>query len=230
MKREGMTIRDAAEAWVSEMNAYPYNMIDALTKADIDSWYEVTLPATCDRVYVYDRSECGTITEVEDRDDEQVFTVEMDDGVIVEVGIDDFEVERDSFLPMWGTLWSFGDSADDYWLEECGGIKIMSECGFRVYHHEEFGYIFGIDGAGYSFYEAHWIPLYKKRGFQWHDENADKEGYVPPTYRKLELYDSMLGYLVELINVKSELKSCLLRIGFTEEEIVEELGEEYSGH
>ena len=78
-------------------------------------------------------------------------------------------------LPMWGTLWQFGDSADDWWLEEGDGIRIMSECGFRIYEHEEFGYFFGIDGAGYDFYEAHWIPLYKARGLHWHDEEAMQE-------------------------------------------------------
>ena len=83
------------------------------------------------------------------------------------------ESEYDDGLPMWGTMWSFGDSADDWWLEEKDGIKVMSECGFRIYEHEEYGYFFGIDGAGYDFYEAHWIPLYKARGLKWHDENAD---------------------------------------------------------
>ena len=36
------------------------------------------------------------------------------------------------------------------------------------------GYFFGIDGAGYSFYEEHWIPLYKARGLQWHKENEEE--------------------------------------------------------
>ena len=75
---------------------------------------------------------------------------------------------------MWETMWSFGDSADNYWLEELGGLEIMADCGFRIYKSEEFGYFFGIDGAGYSFYEKHWIPLYKARGFQWHKENEEE--------------------------------------------------------
>ena len=45
----------------------------------------------------------------------------------------------------------------------------MADCGFRIYQSEDYGYVFGIDGAGYNFYEAHWIPLYKARGFQWHE-------------------------------------------------------------
>lgn len=73
-------------------------------------------------------------------------------------------------LPMWGTMWSFGDRLDDWWLEEENGIEVMSRLGFRIYHSEEYGYFFGIDGAGYDFYEEHWIPLYQARGLRWHEE------------------------------------------------------------
>ena len=81
--------------------------------------------------------------------------------------------ERDedaNYLPRWGTMWSFGDSADDYWLEEEDGLELMAECGFRIYEQEDFGYLFGIDGAGYSFMDEHWIPLYKARGLRWHEK------------------------------------------------------------
>ena len=76
---------------------------------------------------------------------------------------------------MWGTMWSFGDNVDDWWLEKNGGLQAMSNCGFRIYESEEFGYFFGIDGAGYDFYESHWEPLYKARGLQWHDPMAEEE-------------------------------------------------------
>lgn len=77
------------------------------------------------------------------------------------------EYEPDEVLPMWGTMWSFSDPTDEWWLEE-QGIKLMSDIGFRIYRHEEYGYFFGLDGAGYDFYEAHWIPLYKAMGLSWH--------------------------------------------------------------
>lgn len=78
--------------------------------------------------------------------------------------------ENARYLPMWDTMWSFSDSADDSWLEEEGGLELMAECGFRIYEQEDFGYLFGIDGAGYSFLHEHWIPLYKARGLRWHEE------------------------------------------------------------
>ena len=71
---------------------------------------------------------------------------------------------------MWGTMWTFGDSLDDEWARE--NIEIIQKCGFRVYESDDFGIIFGIDGAGYNFYENHWIPLYKARGLKWHNEEV----------------------------------------------------------
>ncbi|MDR0531405.1 MAG: hypothetical protein LBG83_05000 [Oscillospiraceae bacterium] len=79
-------------------------------------------------------------------------------------GNDDY----DSLLPMWGTMWSFRTSADGWWIEKENNRQAMADCGFRIYEQEDYGYIFGIDGAGYDFYEAHWIPLYKARGLKWH--------------------------------------------------------------
>lgn len=80
--------------------------------------------------------------------------------------------QDEAYFPSWGTMFQFSDSADDYWLEELDGIKILSECGFRVFYSERWGYFFGLDGGGYNFYEAHWIPLYKARGLKWHKEVA----------------------------------------------------------
>jgi len=77
-------------------------------------------------------------------------------------------VERDSFLPMWGWMWSFSDGTDSRWLEDKKNLQSMADCGFRIYEQEDYGYIFGIDGMGYDFYEAHWIPLYKARGLKCH--------------------------------------------------------------
>ncbi len=169
----GLTILGATREWVKEMDAIQHSMISELIKHDVDSWTELTVPAYGDRVYVYENDEGGEIIKVKVNDDDcRTYVVKLDSQETVEIEADDFEVERDSFLPMWGTMWSFGDSADDYWLSDLDGIALMSECGFRIYEHEEWGYFFGIDGAGYDFFEAHWVPLYKARGLQWHDERT----------------------------------------------------------
>lgn len=169
-----MTIEEAARKWVGEMNAIPYGMIEKLMSIEDDDIREVTEPAIGDRVYVFNLPEEYTGNEYEGEvedilHEENAYIIKLDDGTSVKVRHNDFMVEYYSALPMWGTLWMFDDSTDNWWLEEGDGIKKMSECGFRVYESEEFGYFFGIDGAGYDFYEAHWIPLYKARGLKWHD-------------------------------------------------------------
>lgn len=181
--RKGVTIKEAAEMWVREMNAIPQGVIQKLMRFGDGDIEEVTEPAVGDRVYCYQpiSERCGVIDDIYE---DGRYHLQMDDGSWTDAERDDFEVERDDILPMWGTMWTFGDSCDDYWLEEGDGIKIMSECGFRIYESEDFGYIFGIDGAGFDFYEAFWIPLYKARGLQWHDPEAEHEyqmsrkGYV----------------------------------------------------
>lgn len=163
---------DAVHAWVAEFNRFPTDMIDTLMKADPDSWCEVSTPSVGDRVYVCEEDESGEVISVryssDDEDDEELYEVKLDNQETVFAHLSDLEIEFYDRLPMWGAMWQFGDPCDEHWIEEEENRKKMSGCGFRIYHHEEWGYFFGIDGAGYSFYEAHWIPLYKARGLEWH--------------------------------------------------------------
>lgn len=169
------TINDAAHGWVKEFNSFPLDMISKLVKLDIDDWHEMTTPAYGNRVYHFEKSEDGEITEVIHNEDKTLYKILLDNGETVQADEEDFEVEREDFLPCWGTMWSFDDSCDNGWFDYDNGIQKMSECGFRVYESDEFGYFFGIDGAGYDFYEAHWIPLYKARGLQWHETDETEE-------------------------------------------------------
>lgn len=182
MLREGMTVREAAEEWVREFSAIPQGMIEKLMRLDPYNWGEVTAPSYGCRVYVsgsnlpdsYDgeMNEGGVVGYDEET---ELYCVELDDGFKVSLEEGDFEVIRYEALPMWGMMWSFKDSADNHWLSDKDGIGIMSRCGFRIYESEEFGYFFGIDGAGYSFYEEHWVPLYRARGLQWHDPATEEK-------------------------------------------------------
>ena len=66
--------------------------------------------------------------------------------------------ECDDVLPMWGTMWSFHDELDSSFIQK------IAECGFRVFYQEDMGYLIGIDGGGYDFLEAHWLPMYRVFG------------------------------------------------------------------
>lgn len=184
---DGKTVRDGAREWIATFNAIDQDIIRTLMKYAPDEWREVTLPSTYQRVYVYNLPEhCestshsgeivghSVISDEEDNVLSEYWCIALDDGEEITLdNLDDVEIDFDYTLPMWGTMWSFGDMADKVWLEERGGLQIMSNCGFRIYQHDEWGYFFGIDGAGYDFYEAHWEPLYIARGLKWHDETKE---------------------------------------------------------
>ena len=178
MLREGMTRREAAQEWVNGFNAVLTLMIAKLMRADPDDWCEVTRPAVGDRVYVFDADSGGVIEVYKGT----LCKVKLDNGLIWRGHMSRMEIEHYDGLPMWGTMWSFGDSCDEQWLDMperdsddgvTDGITVMSQCGFRIFKSYEFGYFFGIDGAGYDFYEAHWLPLYKARGLKWHDPETE---------------------------------------------------------
>jgi hypothetical protein len=69
----------------------------------------------------------------------------------------------------WGTLWIPCDM-DLSWFKEHSDD--VAKLGFIVYESDECGILLGIDGGGYDFFEAHWLPLYRLRGLKWHDEKA----------------------------------------------------------
>lgn len=163
-----MTILDATHKWVSEFNAIPQGVIVKLMRNDVDDVIEVTPPSIGDRVNVWFDEYYGDGEIVGYDQDHDTYSIHTDDDTYIEVSPESMQVLYDDVLPMWGTMWTFGDMMDDVWLEEDKGLQLMADCGFRIYHQEDFGYIFGIDGAGYDFYEAHWVPLYKARGLRWH--------------------------------------------------------------
>jgi hypothetical protein len=66
----------------------------------------------------------------------------------------------------WGTLFRPTDPFDEEWIE--AHADEVGELGFLVYESDETGILLGIDGAGYDFFERHWVPLYKARGLKWH--------------------------------------------------------------
>ena len=239
----GQTIREATERWVHEFMA-PIDT-ETVDKLNPD---EITLPCVGDYVYLYNSVEGeseGEITEItRDNKGTRYYTIDLGMYKTVTRTRGDFELEFDSILPMWSTMWSFKDICDKSWLESEEGRQAMSECGFRIYEDDSGNLYFGIDGAGYDFYSEHWIPLYKARGLQWHDDikehtyQMERKGYEirnkywcdgdepiePILYgegelqdeRRIELYSEMLKYIIDAAH---DPEAALNEIGFTEEEI-----------
>lgn len=166
------TIKEATENWVKEFYAFSQDMISKIMEHEgYESFSEVTVPSIGSRVYEYDNNQYGQIIDYNPEND--IYTIELDNGDVCKDDCSNFEIDKDNYLPMWGTMWQFGNSCDDYWLEAEDGTRIMSNLGFRIYYNEDWGYFFGIDGCGYDFYGAHWIPLYKARGLKWHKEEKE---------------------------------------------------------
>ena len=175
------TIREAAQAWVKGFDRVPRGILEKLFQAGSEDLREITPPSVNDRVYVYwilgrkrDCNDGEIIGLKEDKENNSIlYTIRMDNGEKVTIKGEDFEVIRDSAFPMWGALWAFSEQIDNDWVESLGGLQAMADCGFRIYEQEDYQYIFGIDGAGYDFYQDHWLPLYKARGLKWHEIEED---------------------------------------------------------
>lgn len=167
MTKKTITITEATKQWVGEFNAISESLISRAFKNEPENLTELTGIRAGE--YVYSGELDGSFEVIRVENDGQTIVVN-NDGEEFPLDADEVEQEKDSWLPMWSTLWSFGNSFDEDWAKE--NVQLVTECGFRIYEDEETGDIFlGIDGAGYDFYEAHWIPLYRARGLEWHTED-----------------------------------------------------------
>ena len=126
-----MTIREAAELWIRyDMIPIPEPVVEKLFKisegADIN---ELTPPALNNRVTYPVR---GEIVDVQQNPDGEYSYLVREDGdpdseEFYPAGI--IEVERDDYLPMWGTLWAFNDSLDVDWLDDPDNLQAMANWG-----------------------------------------------------------------------------------------------------
>ena len=132
-------------------------------------------------MYIHSGYHAGLEGEIigkdETTEEDNVYVVELDKtNEHVTVSSDELDIMNGGYLPMWGTMWTFGDRVDEEWAngEYLGPhLQEMADCGFRIFEQEDLGIVFGIDGAGYSFIDEHFIPLYKARGLHWHKEDEE---------------------------------------------------------
>ena len=169
-----MNIKSACQSWVQEFNEVPGSVLGKLMHFD-DSVHEITpfvIGETVRVVFDEYAGEEGEIVEI----NEDTLKIKLNSGETIEKYKNDIEsAEYKDVLPMYSWLWTFGSVIDEEWLTGKYGkshLQEMANLGFRIYESEDYGIVFGIDGAGYDFYEAHWIPLYKLRGLKWHTEEA----------------------------------------------------------
>ena len=138
----------ATKKWVSELNAIPLSLIKR-------AYCPEDLPLEDSNIKMlvsdYTCTECGgTIDYVNVHGHAY-------DGYCDYCG-EQQKISPMNDFPIWGTLWMFNNPVDEAWAYD--NLDVMKKCGFWVYESDELGLFFGIDGAGYDFYERHWIPLY----------------------------------------------------------------------
>ena len=100
----------------------------------------------------------------QDLDDSGYIPKDMTENEIDEAKNELMDQQREI---MWSTLFEAKDNTIKDWILE-NSDKIISEAGFTIIDlsrenegEYETGVFLGVNGAGYDFYEAHWIPLYK---------------------------------------------------------------------
>lgn len=170
--REKVIIKEACMLWVSQFNAFPVSIVQKLFCLHSEDWNEITPILEKTRVFSYKYQNSGVVVKINrDEEGKYKYIVNLDNGEEKESYDNDLSIENDTYFPMWGTMWQFNDVCDKQWITSKENQRIMAECGFRIYESKEFGYFFGIDGAGYDFYKSHWFPLYEKRGLGWHSIN-----------------------------------------------------------
>ena len=65
---------------------------------------------------------------------------------------------QDDNYPMWNALFEFDNWGDDFVRNN---IEVLQSIGFVVIEpFSDFDWMLGFRGCGYSFYDAHWIPMY----------------------------------------------------------------------
>lgn len=152
-----MKTRETVALWVRmSLNEFPRKMIRRAMHSDEDSWEEITTPILGNTVHTYTKHSVATIIECNGKGN---YTVEYADGSREIISRDEFIVEHKQELPTWPIIWNFKDSIYDDWISN-GGVDILSECGFRVFHSDDFGFFFGVDDTNCDFLTRYWLPLY----------------------------------------------------------------------
>jgi hypothetical protein len=166
------TLRQAAESWIAGFDQVPASVIEkmaiadeAMTYYDSDSLRLAASPRTaciyCGGTYEGEQ----TLRQLQELDRSGQGTPCPCDGNSGDQWETGFPVH--AFPCAWGTLFAPRERLDREWVLE--RAEQVAALGFFVFESEDYGCLLGIDGAGYDFFDAYWIPLYELRDLQWHD-------------------------------------------------------------
>ena len=168
-----ISVREATEEWIREFSYVPGSVIEKLIQYDESvSWYD----SDAFRLVASPLVECmGCDGHYEgDLSLEELHAVDEDGkGIPCEHcqynSGDEWRMARPQYaFPCgWGTLFAPKDNCDILWFRE--HAEEVAALGIFVFESEDWEIMLGIDGGGFNFYEAYWVPLYRLRGLRWHD-------------------------------------------------------------
>jgi hypothetical protein len=168
-----LSIQDAARRWLEQFDHVPASVIEKMAKADeAMSYYEsdslrlVAGPRiVCDPCNL-DYEGPSTLSEMREHAMQgRGIPCDWCDHTPGDQWREGFPTH--AFPVAWSTLFAPRDRLDQNWILE--HAEAVAKLGLYVFQSEDYGCLLGIDGAGFDFDEAFWIPLYRLRGLKWHD-------------------------------------------------------------
>lgn len=218
---------DACKEWVSDhYDSITYDLLVDPEHGKFLTCKDLPQPGSSISLYgeFGDEDRFSYIVESVDLDEEIVTAVSEEDGESIDVLFKDLCCLDNS--PMWLTLWAL------YHSPTYSEIEMFNECGISVYKSAAGDFYLGIDGCGYDFIEAHWIPLYRKMGICWHSTEGRWLGELKARMKTLieastdlpkeltwsqrrDLLDQVSGDLIRTNKIARKVKLACWRYRFT---------------
>lgn len=186
-----MNKNDAVNKMVGLMTAVPYSVLSKFQRIYYetgDEEFEVreVTPRNKDlreRCGMYGSNDCDGCDGFNNDSDYNDIDEYFKDYTPCSECVTGYELEDYDSLPMWGTLWALEPIDQEKIDRDPEFLKGLAKIGFRIYDTYDYGYVIGIDGAGFSFYDHYWLPLYNLLNLRWHDApykweevHTDKDG------------------------------------------------------
>ena len=153
------TAREQAEYYFDrEFNAVPFELL----KPRLDN-YEAEILYPSDDVFLEDFKNENDIDDF----NEKVVLGEYDNSEFDEFlkETDEFKSFKDDRLTDYYPMWNWVFSAPQFYIDsDYMDVDKLYQLGIGVID-DPTGYYLFISGAGYDFYDAHWIPLFRELGW-----------------------------------------------------------------
>jgi hypothetical protein len=113
---------------------------------------------------------CETIEDLIDFVEEEGLSIDLAPLRALADAADDDSADLEDLQREVSDAWG-ENGTEDYWLSAAGWENV-GDTGI-IARKFDGHLLLGINGAGYDFYESHWISLYQALGYKWHQKDND---------------------------------------------------------